>query len=264
VNLAIGNIRIIERAVESRKKELTDRLDKVQKWAIDAGENGLFKTQHAISEESIFQMLLAARVELESFYPDFPRCENYISRAERRFNAALNEAKTGWRFFNVYAFDIWIILIGCLIGTFFVYSLFIHCNPATNICEISPPTPDKLFTTTNSRVDSNNNSISNNDNSEIGLGLGLRNTIGENGPGISLQNEQMRLDTPSLQLPQNGVYAALWGAVGGILRGLYALYKNLSNRQHLRPWIISYISAPFIGAILGACYYIYELFASRI
>jgi hypothetical protein len=50
--------------------------------------------------------------------------------------------------------------------------------------------------------------------------------------------------------------ATSWGVVGGILQGLWALWRNVDLRQYRKPWQIRFISAPFIGGILGAIVYL--------
>lgn len=50
--------------------------------------------------------------------------------------------------------------------------------------------------------------------------------------------------------------ATLWGIVGGILQGLWALWRNVDRRQYRKVWQIRFISTPFIGGILGAIVYL--------
>ena len=49
--------------------------------------------------------------------------------------------------------------------------------------------------------------------------------------------------------------AFMWGMIGSVLQGLYALWRQVSQRQFRRGWIIWYLALPVIGAILGALMY---------
>jgi len=53
-----------------------------------------------------------------------------------------------------------------------------------------------------------------------------------------------------------GIYAGTWGCIGSILRGLWYLKKNVDTREYQSSWIIYFISAPFLGGILGTIVYI--------
>ena len=52
-----------------------------------------------------------------------------------------------------------------------------------------------------------------------------------------------------------GINAAAWGAVGGILRGLWFLKDKVGDRRYRKSWWIYFISVPFLGAIFGAIVY---------
>jgi hypothetical protein len=52
-----------------------------------------------------------------------------------------------------------------------------------------------------------------------------------------------------------GINAAAWGAVGGILRGLWFLKDKVGDRRYRKAWWIYFISVPFLGAIFGALVY---------
>ncbi len=52
-----------------------------------------------------------------------------------------------------------------------------------------------------------------------------------------------------------GLDAAAWGVVGGILRGLWALWNHIDRGTYRHIWRIWFLSAPFIGGILGAVIY---------
>jgi hypothetical protein len=52
------------------------------------------------------------------------------------------------------------------------------------------------------------------------------------------------------------VYAFFWGAIGGILQGLWFLWQHVNTRKVRKAWIPWYIFLPFMGAILGALTYL--------
>lgn len=56
--------------------------------------------------------------------------------------------------------------------------------------------------------------------------------------------------------PLLGIQAVVWGAIGGLFQDVWYLWKHVQNRYYRRTWIIQYLSAPFIGGILGAIVYI--------
>lgn len=55
----------------------------------------------------------------------------------------------------------------------------------------------------------------------------------------------------------NGIFAATWGVIGGILRGLWYLKERVNDRQYRNSWTLFYLSGPFIGGILGAAVYFF-------
>ncbi len=65
------------------------------------------------------------------------------------------------------------------------------------------------------------------------------------------------------EIPIVAVHAAAWGIIGGLLRGLWWLWKNVDDRQYRKVWIIWFISTPFLSGILGAIVY-FLLFAGLI
>lgn len=53
----------------------------------------------------------------------------------------------------------------------------------------------------------------------------------------------------------NGIYAATWGLIGGVLRGFWFLKDKVDDRMYRSSWILWFISCPFLGAILGTVIY---------
>jgi hypothetical protein len=51
------------------------------------------------------------------------------------------------------------------------------------------------------------------------------------------------------------IHAVTWGAVGGLLRGLWFLKDKVGDRRYRKSWKIYFISVPFIGGIFGALVY---------
>jgi type II secretory pathway component PulF len=56
-------------------------------------------------------------------------------------------------------------------------------------------------------------------------------------------------------MPPLEKYAFMWGMIGSVLQGLYAVWRQVSQRQFRRGWIAWYLALPVIGAILGALMY---------
>jgi hypothetical protein len=59
-----------------------------------------------------------------------------------------------------------------------------------------------------------------------------------------------------LDIPSTAINAAIWGAIGGILRGIWYLWKNLNDRTFRRSWRIWFFSCPFLGGIFGSLLYL--------
>ena len=70
----------------------------------------------------------------------------------------------------------------------------------------------------------------------------------------------MQLDGTILKLPSHieatALYATTWGAVGGILRGLWYLKDKVSDRKYRNSFQIYFLSVPFLGALFGALVYL--------
>jgi hypothetical protein len=62
-------------------------------------------------------------------------------------------------------------------------------------------------------------------------------------------------EQPSAPYYSNGIYAATWGLIGGVLRGFWYLKENVSTKDYRNAWTIWFLSCPFIGSILGIVSY---------
>jgi len=51
------------------------------------------------------------------------------------------------------------------------------------------------------------------------------------------------------------VHATTWGAIGGILRGLWYLNSKVNNRTYRGAFSIYFLSVPFLGAIFDSFIY---------
>jgi hypothetical protein len=62
----------------------------------------------------------------------------------------------------------------------------------------------------------------------------------------------------NLQPPieSTALYATTWGAVGGILRGIWYLKDKVSDRKYRNSFQIYFLSVPFLGALFGALVYL--------
>jgi hypothetical protein len=56
-------------------------------------------------------------------------------------------------------------------------------------------------------------------------------------------------------IPLVAIYA-VWGVVGGILRGIWYLWVNINRGSYRVEWRIWFISCPFLGGIFGAISYL--------
>ena len=55
---------------------------------------------------------------------------------------------------------------------------------------------------------------------------------------------------------QSAIYATTWGCIGSILRGLWFLKKRVDLKDYENSWAMTFLSAPFIGSILGVVVYL--------
>lgn len=55
---------------------------------------------------------------------------------------------------------------------------------------------------------------------------------------------------------QAAIYATTWGCIGSILRGLWWLKKRVDIKDYESSWAMTFLSAPFIGSILGVLVYL--------
>jgi hypothetical protein len=61
----------------------------------------------------------------------------------------------------------------------------------------------------------------------------------------------LRFDIPTLATD-----ATAWGVIGGLLQGLWYLWKNVDMKLYRRVWMVRFISTPLIGGVLGAIVYL--------
>jgi hypothetical protein len=59
----------------------------------------------------------------------------------------------------------------------------------------------------------------------------------------------------NVKIQNDALYAASWGAVGGILRGLWFLKEKVSERKYSNAYRIYFFSVPFLGGLFGAIMY---------
>jgi hypothetical protein len=58
-----------------------------------------------------------------------------------------------------------------------------------------------------------------------------------------------------VRIQEAALHAATWGAVGGILRGLWYLKDKVSDRRYRNSLRIYFLSVPFLGGLFGAVLY---------
>ena len=63
-----------------------------------------------------------------------------------------------------------------------------------------------------------------------------------------LQTDQKILDI-NKSIAQDALYAATWGTVGSILRGLWFLKDKVTDRQYRNSFRIYFLTVPFLGAL---------------
>ena len=64
-----------------------------------------------------------------------------------------------------------------------------------------------------------------------------------------LPSEQLGFELLAMQ-------AVIWGMIGGLFQDIWYLWRHVQNRDYRNTWMIQYLSAPFIGGILGAIIYV--------
>ncbi len=69
-------------------------------------------------------------------------------------------------------------------------------------------------------------------------------------------NSALLTEFPFLGSDSIAIEAVSWGVIGGLLRGMWWLWKNVNKRQFRKVWIIWFISTPFLGGILGGIAYL--------
>ena len=58
-----------------------------------------------------------------------------------------------------------------------------------------------------------------------------------------------------VRIQEAALHAATWGAIGGILRGLWFLKDKVSDRKYRNSFRIYFLSVPFLGGLFGAILY---------
>ena len=53
----------------------------------------------------------------------------------------------------------------------------------------------------------------------------------------------------------NGIMAVTWGAIGGIMRGIWFLKEHVDDRGLRNSWTVWFLSCPFVGGFFGAVVY---------
>jgi hypothetical protein len=225
-------------------KNLTEYIDRIETAVTTSEEEGLFKNQTEVNVRYIHAKLRAARSNLMTDRIDIPLCRRNFDEASQEYYEALNNKRRRWQYIHVYGYDALAYLIAVLIFVTILYFYFIHCSPTSKLCFISflgvtnsTGNPTKIGNTTESMT--------------IGTGLGL----GDGSNAIGSAQSGTVAAMPSISLPQNAVYAILWGVVGGVLRGLYTLWEKVSSRRYRTAWRVWVISIPFISGILGGISY---------
>ena len=69
------------------------------------------------------------------------------------------------------------------------------------------------------------------------------------------QMDKSILNDLNVKIQSDALYAASWGAVGGILRGLWYLKERVSDRKYSNSYRIYFLSVPFLGGLFGAVMY---------
>jgi hypothetical protein len=213
---------------DNKKINLNKEIDRIDKWASIASNNGLFREyEKKIKKEEkeekkrgkkdeynekvkennsekihddifceIQEKIKYARVKLNN--NELPQSDFLASEALELFNKALYKVSSFWRFRNFYGGFMWIYLTGFLIGIFVFYYYSMD---------------------------------------------------------ISILNLNVKIE-------QDALYAASWGAVGGILRGLWYLKDAVNSRIYEESSRMYFLSIPFIASIFGAFVYFFLILGS--
>ena len=68
-------------------------------------------------------------------------------------------------------------------------------------------------------------------------------------------HEDIQVFSLNVKIQQDALYAATWGTVGGILRGLWFLKDRVTDRKYRNSFRLYFLSVPFIGGLFGAFLY---------
>jgi hypothetical protein len=68
-------------------------------------------------------------------------------------------------------------------------------------------------------------------------------------------HEDVQVFSLNVKIQQDALYAATWGTVGGILRGLWFLKDRVTDRKYRNSFRLYFLSVPFIGGLFGAFLY---------
>lgn len=223
-----------------------DQIDKAVSAVTAADENGLFKEQTNIFTQ-ILDRLRAAKADLET--QNFSQCENNLYQAEHIYFAAANRAGIRWRLSNIYAIHLWFYFVGFLVLIFVFYSSHLdNCNFYSKLCDLTSPSPKIAGSPSTTTNPVNNNTHNLQPTSHIiGFPFQLKNN---NPPTIGpIDNNVLT------KIPEDALFATTWGVVGGILQGMWKLWRHVALRDYSSAWFIWGISAPFLGGIFGAIMY---------
>jgi hypothetical protein len=226
-------------------KDLSQRIDAIDLAVERSEENGLFKKQTEGNVGYIREKIRAARSNLESDPPDITSCRSNVDAAYQEYHKAFTARGKGmgtWRFFNMHAYDLFAYFLLVLIFVIFLYFFVIHCDSSSTLCYIG------YLGLTNKT--GNTTSITNTTGSTaISAGPGI---IDERNMSRPISSSTVLPWYPKVALPQNGVYATLWGVVGGVLKGFLWLGKDVWQRKFRNVWRFWAYSVPIISGILGA------------
>lgn len=60
----------------------------------------------------------------------------------------------------------------------------------------------------------------------------------------------------TLNVPLTGINAAVWGVIGGVLRGLWRLWGPVNRGTYRKLWRIYFLNCPFLGGVFGSIMYV--------
>lgn len=221
---------------EKRKGDLEKEIDKLDQRIDTATENGLFNGQKDVRDK-ILQSLRGTRENLDR--GEYSLGETNWSITWGLYTDALYSKKYSWRLFNSHAIHIWIYLVAVLVAIFSIYYFgLLNCPVESALSESSNNNVSQLMKANGDEPKAGVHSLS----------------IGNASNNISTSGEQCYL-SKVFGKDVVGFYAVTWGCIGAVLRGLWYLKENVSKKTYRNAWNIYYLSAPFLGGILGAIVY---------